>query len=217
MIDGFREPFRKDRTISGGAVLIYLRNDIPCKVINFLTSLEILCVEVNYRKVKWVIIVAYYPRPHPSMMHDNDFLSEVGKAIDFKDYQNIIVIGDINLEPDNDNLSEFKIAYNLVNLIKVPTCYKSVNKPTSIDVILTNKSKCFQKSSAFTSGLSDFHKLIITVLKTEFTKTGPNIIKYRCYKNFLVENFNFELYSKLQEFSSTSYKGFQDIFVHTLS
>ena len=217
IIDGFREPFRKDRTNHGGGILAYVRNDIPCKIIKFITSLEIVCIEVNFRKVKWMIIVVYYPRPHPSRMYDNEFLSEVGRAIDFKDYQNIIVIGDVNLEADNKNLAEFKSAYNLVNLIKVPTCYKSVKKPTSIDVILTNKTKCFQKSSAFTSGLSDFHKLIITVLKTEFAKTSPNIIKYRCYKNFLIERFNYELYCSLQYSSSTSYKVFQDIFLHTLN
>ena len=217
IIDGFREPFRKDRSIHGGGIFVYIRADIPCKIIKFITPLEILCIEVNFRKIKWILIIVYYPRPHPSRMNDNEFLSEVGKAIDFKDYQNIVVMGDINLEPDNDTLVEFKTTYNLVNLIKVPTCYKNVNKPTSIDVILTNKPKSFQKSSALTSGLSDFHELIVTVLKTEFAKICPNVINYRCYKNFLIETFNFELHAKLQVSSSTSYKVFQNIFQQTLN
>ena len=34
--------------------------------------------------------MVYYPRPHPGRKQDYEFLSEVGYAIDFKDYQNII-------------------------------------------------------------------------------------------------------------------------------
>ena len=30
-LNGFSEPFRKDRNINGGGVLIFVRNTIPCK------------------------------------------------------------------------------------------------------------------------------------------------------------------------------------------
>ena len=216
-VDGFREPFRKDRSIHGGGILVYIRADIPCKLIKVYSPHEIVCIEVNFRKVKWLLITVYYPRPHPGRKQDNDFLFEVGKVIDFKDYQNIVVIGDINLEQHNDSLVEFMSTYNLSNLIKVPTCYKSINNPTSIDVILTNKPKSFQSSSAFTSGLSDFHKLIITILKTEFVKLRPSVIKYRCYKHFQSNNFNCDLYNELLAAGTASYNVFQNIFQEILN
>ena len=124
-IDGL--PFRKDRSTH---VLVYIRTDIPCKMINFCSPHEIVCLELNFREVKWLLILAYYPRPHPGRKHDNEFLFDIGKAIDFKDYQKIVVIGDINLEQHNDSLAEFMTVYNLSNLIKEPTCYKTVNNLT---------------------------------------------------------------------------------------
>ena len=33
-------------------------------------------------------------------------------------------------------------------------------------------------------GLSDFHKMIVTILKTYFQKKEPKIIQYRDYKTF---------------------------------
>ena len=65
-----------------------------------------------------------------------------------------------------------------------PTCYKNVDKPTSIDHILTNHARCFQHSGIYEMGLSDFHKLTFTVLKMFYAKQKPRIIKYRDYKNF---------------------------------
>ena len=49
-------------------------------------------------------------------------------------------------------------AFCLKNLIKEPTCFKSI-VPTKIDLIVTNQKSLFMKSSAYESGLSDFHKL----------------------------------------------------------
>ena len=221
-IHGFREPFRKDRSNRGnhgGGLIVYTRNDIPCKLISFPSAYEILCIEINIRKVKWFLIGCYYPRPNPSNLNDQNFLAEVGKAIDFKNYQNIMVIGDINLVPTNENLVEFMTAYNLKNLIKDPTCYKSVENPTLIDVILTNKPKSFQKSATFTSGISDFHQMVITMLKTEFTKLNPNVIKYRCYKRFDKVIFNNDLKINLDETNNgriTNYCTFQTALKLTL-
>ena len=33
------------------------------------------------------------------------------------------------------------------------------------------------------TGLSDFHKLVVTILRTSFEPLPPKIIKYRNYKN----------------------------------
>ena len=68
---------------------------------------------------------------------------------------------------------------------------------TLLDVILTNKPNCFQKTSAFETGLSDFHKLVVTIFRSTFKKLPPRIIKYRSYKNFNEKNFVYELDQQL--------------------
>ena len=49
------------------------------------------------------------------------------------------------------------------NLIKEPTCYKNADKPTSIDHILRNHTRCFQYFSIYETGLSDFHELTFKI------------------------------------------------------
>ena len=97
-------------------------------------------------------------------------------------YDNFMVLEDFNAETSNTTISEICATYNLKNLIKEPTCSKSLENPTCVDIILTNRPQCFQKSNVFETGLSDFHKLTFTVMKAYFQKQQPKIIKYRSYK-----------------------------------
>ena len=63
-IDGYHTPFRYDRNGNGGGILLYVREDIPTKVIHcdFPTS-EIFFVEINLYKKKWLINCSYNPPP----------------------------------------------------------------------------------------------------------------------------------------------------------
>ena len=42
-----------------------------------------------------------------------------------------------------------------------------------IDLILTNNAMAFQNTTTVFTDLSDFHKLVLTVLKTSITKSKP--------------------------------------------
>ena len=114
------------------------------------------------------------------------------------------MLGDFNTEMSNPHKSELYALYNFTNLIKEPTCFKNVDKPTSIDHTLTNHARCFQHSDIYETGLSDFLKPTFTVLKIFYAKQKPKIIKYRDYKNF--NNISFKIHflkelslSKLQK------------------
>ena len=87
-------------------------------------------------------------------------------------------------------MEEFCAIYSLKNLIKVPTFFKNPLNPSSIDVILTNSFRSFQNSVAIETGLSDHHKMTVTVLKS-----------YRDYKNFDLEKFCGELVNSLNSFN----------------
>ena len=56
-------------------------------------------------------------------------------------------------------------------------------------MILTNKPKSFQSTCVIETGLSDFHKMIVSVLKIHFQKLPLGLISYRDFSNY--DNANF--------------------------
>ena len=76
-------------------------------------------------------------------------------------YDNYLVIGDFNSEPDEEAMKEFCNNYNLTNLIKERTCFKNPLNPSSIDLMLTNRAGRFQDSHTIETGLSDDHKMTV--------------------------------------------------------
>ena len=71
--------------------------------------------------------------------------------------KNIILIGDFNTDISDTHMESFCTIYHLKSLIKGSTCYKNPDKPTCIDLILTNSPKQFQATLTLETGLSDFH------------------------------------------------------------
>ena len=55
--------------------------------------------------------------------------------------------------------------------------------------MLTNKPRCFQNTTVVETGLSDFHSLVLTLMKTHIPRLKPKVIKYRSYKKFEPEKF----------------------------
>ena len=60
--------------------------------------------------------------------------------------------------------------------MKQKTCYKNPHNPSCIDLILTNCLRSFQDTNVFEIGLSDFHKMTASVLKSHIPKQKPNIV-----------------------------------------
>ena len=130
---------------------------------------------------------------------------------------NYLLIGDFNSKIEDNLMCEFCEMYNLTSLIREPTCFKNVLKPSSIDLMLTNRPKQFQQSCTVETGLSDHHKMTITVLKTSFQKQSPTIIKYRDYKRFDVNLFRSQLLDRLYSFGNNiTYAFFETNVTHLL-
>ena len=55
--------------------------------------------------------------------------------------------------------------------------------------MIANKNRSFQYSCAIETGLSDFHKMAVFILKCYFAKAEPKVIFYRDYKIFSHESF----------------------------
>ena len=76
---------------------------------------------------------------------------------------------DINIDthdihrPGYTKLTSFCDFFGQFNLVKDKTCFTE-NHCSSIDVMLTYKTRCFQNTSVFETGLSDFHGLVLTLI-----------------------------------------------------
>ena len=178
-------PFRLDRNVHEGGILIYIREDIPCKVLNkhiLPEEVDAVFIELNLRKQKWLLCGTY----HPPRQKDEYYLYHMGKAIDayYQIYDKFLLTGDFNAEDTEPCLLQFYFKYDTDNLMKEKTCFKSKNNHSCIDLFIINSSNNFQNTSTMTAGLSDFHKIVVTVLKTTFLKSKPRVITYRDYRSF---------------------------------
>ena len=77
-------------------------------------------------------------------------------------------MGGFNVEPNDATINNFCQMYGCKNIVKDETYLKNPIKPTCIDLIITNKPKSFQKSEVIKTGLPDFHKMSLTVMKVFF-------------------------------------------------
>ena len=220
VVEGYAIPFRLDRNVNGGGVLVYLREDIPCRQLSIKSStshLEGIFLEINLRKTKWFIFGGY----NYHKLNAAHFLAELGYALDkfMTLFDNFLILGDFNSEPSESCMKEFCQLYNLKNLIIDPTCFKNPLNPSLIDLILTNKPKLFHQSKVIETGLSDHHKMTVSVLKTFFKKQAPICITYRDYKNFNRFLFHTELSQKLNvmDVNCSNYALFETLFMEQLN
>ena len=220
IINGYSPPFRADRNKNGGGIIIYVRDDIPCRELNDHPSpknVEGIFLEINLRRSKWLLFGGY----NFSKNNTRNFVNQVGQILDLyiSKYENLLLLGDFNSEMSEERMKDFSETYDLKNLIKEPTCSKSIDNPSLIDLILTNKWRCFQNSTVVETGLSDHHKLTITVMRCFFKKQPPITITYRDYKNFNPQLFRNELLKELYNVhkGKIDYETFEEIVVRLLS
>ena len=72
-----------------------------------------------------------------------------------------------------------------------------MEKPSCIDLLLTNRHKSFQSSSVVKTGLSDFYMMTVTVMKNTFEKLKPRVIYFKDWNKFCNEKFRTQLLTKL--------------------
>ena len=111
----------------------------------------------------------------------------------------------------------FFYQHDLTNLVKEGTFYKNPRNPSCIDLYLTNSPLSFQNTLSVFTGLSDFHKLVLTVLKTTFVKTKPKELFYRDYKHFNHEYFEKDLTCALSTFEKFNYQELDKTFIEILN
>ena len=193
VVQDFPTPFRLDRKNTGGGILVYVRDDIPSKLLNISyvsSETECLATERNLHKTKWLLICSYN-------LHKNNIsnhLMNLSKIIDRNSsrYDKYLCIGDFNSETSETALRNFCDLYEQKNLVSEPTCFKNPDTPSCIDLFLTNCSRSFQDTQVIETSLSDFHKMNLTVFKMLFTKQKHETIFFRELMKHDLNNIDYE-------------------------
>ena len=172
LVTGFSVSYRLDQNRNEGGIMIFIRDDIASRVLTkhvFPDDIEGLFIELNFKKAKWLLFGTY----HPPTQSDQYYFNNLDKALDlYSHYDKKLLAVDFNTEV-SDILSIFLYQHDLENLVTDKTCFKNANNPITIDLFLTNNSLSFKNTATIFTGLSDCHKLVLTALKTTFSKNKP--------------------------------------------
>ena len=106
-IHGFSEPYRFDRNSSGGGILLYIREDIPSKLILTKMTIEGFFVEINLRKKRWLLCCSYNPKKPLISEH----LNEIGKNLDLllSKYDKYVAVNQWQVSLGCEELSKFSL------------------------------------------------------------------------------------------------------------
>ena len=123
LMSGYSNVYPLDQNDKGEGIMLFVKGNLttfPASGFCVPEKTEIFCVELNLRKQKWLIFCCYNPHRHLIKGH----LLQIKNAIDFcsKSYENIILIGDFNVEISDSHMDSFCAIYHLKSLIKEPTC-----------------------------------------------------------------------------------------------
>ena len=224
-IEGYSfPPYRRDRNQHSGDLMVFIEKDVIRKrLIEFESSLiEVICIELTVSKNKWAIFSVYrLPKCNITL-----FFSELRASIDkaTRKYDRIIIIVDININSFDESIQRFSSLtelcdiFCLQNLIRYTTCETS-NSSSSVDVVLTNKSRSFQNSSTVATGISDVHNMNLTSMRANYERLKPVQIRYRSYRHFREDLFLHDLgmmpFHKCSEIDDKekAYELFKDMFL----
>ena len=128
---------------------------------HFPDNIEGIFVEISLRKTKWLLFGRY----RPPQQQAKYFLKYVNYALDTyrQTFDKLLLAAYFNIEETDPIMSEFLFNNNSKNLVQQKACFKSTN--WCILVVLIFLSLVVPEASkiprTFTSGSSDFHKMIL--------------------------------------------------------
>ena len=127
-------------------------------------------------------------------------------------------MGDFNVDVKEVSLHLFYNQDKLKSLNEDPTYYKNIDNPSCIDLFLTNSAKSFESTCTIETGLSDFNKLVVTVLNEKHERMPPKVIQYRNYRKFdyAIFNNNLRKQTKNLNFSELDFATIRKIFMEIL-
>ena len=120
------------------------------------------------------------------------------------------------MEESEPTIKDFMIEFGLHNIVKDKTCYKSTQHPKCIDLLLTNKNRLFQNTTTIDTGISDFHKMVLSTFRCRHDPGKPKEVIYRDYKNFDKAKFRDDLKTGAIHDPCTNWDTFENNFLKVL-
>ena len=108
-LPGFTSPFPRDRNEFGSGIMVFVRKDIPYKVISKETlSIEEMFIELNFRKKKWLLSCSCNPK-----YSRNIHLEILRRNLDLYSvqYEILILKGDFNTDINHSCMKTFCESY----------------------------------------------------------------------------------------------------------
>ena len=107
--------------------------------LNTTLPIQILLVEINLRKSKFLLIVKYHSTNEKYGTSDDVFFEQVGSALDmYSSYDMFLIAGDLNVQEGDECLDDFLEEFHAKSMFKKPTCFKNPDNPSYIDFFITN-------------------------------------------------------------------------------
>eukprot|EP00111_Clytia_hemisphaerica_P009537 TCONS_00027955-protein len=213
--EGYKPPYRLDISSTSGGLIVYVRNGISSRFLRDFSlpkDIQLIPIELRLKSHKWLILFLY--RYHSQKLES--FFQLLSDLLDFySNFERCMLIGDFNCEPTNPILNNFLEENSLYCHIKTKTCFKKV-EGSRIDLILSNQKYGLQKTGTWDTGLSDFHHLIYTQLKSRYTRLPPRKANYRCYNDFVEKNFLTDLSLQMTSSNINEIDDFENKFVDVL-
>ena len=126
---GYSTPFRLDRNAHGGGILLYVREDIPSKLLPMEENLiEGFFAQINLRsKKKWLLSCSYNPKKTWLSNH----IAELGKSLDLfiAKYERLLFLGHFNEGIEDSSIKIFCSKFNLTSMINLLATKIQINLP----------------------------------------------------------------------------------------
>ena len=179
---------RIDRNAHGGGLLCYVKDTIPHKsrpdIAIYKNGIESLVIQIKDNNINNFFLHIYKP-PNVNVNILNHAIESM-LNICFQESNNVTIIGDLNVNFLNhpNQLTQVCDSFDLKQIVKGPTCFKSSDNPSLLDLILTNCPRSITSSINLPLGISDFHNFISAATKINRPSNEPRTINYRTMKNF---------------------------------
>ena len=169
----------RDQNHYNSALMVFVREYITSKMLSSEAPPMENGIYIELNLCKWLVCCTYNDNKNNISNYLNVLRRSLGSYS--VSYENLIITGDLIKETNQQCTKLFFETYSLTNLIKERTCFKNPKNPSYKDVILTDNPQIFQSLCVVETGLYDFRKMTMIVVKATFRRLKLNVTHHRNY------------------------------------
>ena len=149
-------------------------------------------IEVNIKSKKWLLCCTCDPNKSLTENHLRQLQKQLETSSERSEH--FLIMGDFNADVSDPSVTSFCTLFKLKSTVNQPTRYKNPENSSCVDLFLTNCARSFHNTCLYEIGLSDFHKLVVTILRTSLNHCLLKSINTEITR--ILMNINSDFYSK---------------------